>query len=104
MARIIRAAIAQLLQGPIGGRTHRSKCMIPQLQHANGLPWFFWIGVQRWECRGCGATGDQPPFTDVVSFARWAGDLKRAHARCGQPLVLASGEVGHPLNPDRFDR
>ncbi len=78
--------------------------MIPQLQHANGLPWFFWIGVQSWECRGCGATGDQPPFTDVVSFARWAGDMKRAHARCGQPLVLASGEVGHPLNPDRSER
>jgi hypothetical protein len=78
--------------------------MIPRSVHANGVPWLIWLGVHAWECRGCSATGDQPPFVDVSSFARWVGDLKRAHARCGQPILLGPGEVGHPLNPDRADR
>jgi hypothetical protein len=78
--------------------------MIPKRQHANGVPWLEWLGVHAWECGRCGATGAQPPFTDVSSFARWAGDLKRAHARCGPPFVLRIGEVGHPLNPDRVER
>jgi secreted trypsin-like serine protease len=78
--------------------------MIPRHLHANGVPWLVWFGVHAWECRGCGETGSQPLFTDVSSFAKWAGDMKRAHARCGRPIHLGVGEVGHPLNPDRKER
>jgi len=78
--------------------------VIPRRQHANGLPWLIWLGAHAWECRGCGDMGAQPPFTDVATFARWAGDMKRAHARCGRPVLLRAGEVGHPLNPDRKER
>lgn len=69
--------------------------------HANGLPWLIWIDGHYWECQGCGERGTLPPFTDVSTFAGWLGDTKRAHARCGPPIVLRAGEVGHPLNPDR---
>jgi hypothetical protein len=76
--------------------------MAPRRQHANGLPWLIWLGKQAWECQGCRETGTQPPFTDVSAFAGWAGDIKRSHARCGRPIRLRAGEIGHPLNPDRM--
>jgi hypothetical protein len=87
-----------------GRRRCQSESMVPRRQHANGLPWLIWIGVHAWECQGCGERGTQPRFTSVRAFAKWAGDVKRAHARCGRPIILAAGEVGHPLNPDRKER
>jgi len=78
--------------------------MIPIRLNANGLPWLIWLRGGTWECRGCGEAGKQTPFVDVSSFARWAGDIKRAHAGCGPPIILGPGEVGHPLNPDRSVR
>jgi hypothetical protein len=78
--------------------------MFPKRMHANGLPWLFWIGSEDWECQGCGERGKQPAFTDVSTFAGWVGDMKRAHARCGPPIVLRAGDVGHPLNPNRKKR
>ncbi len=93
---------------PLSSTVRRYRCrsehMISRYQHANGLPRLIWIGIHAWECRGCGERGTQPPFTDVRAFARWAGDMKRAHARCGRPIILGAGEVGHPLNPDRKER
>jgi hypothetical protein len=78
--------------------------MVPRMSHANGVPWLIWFGTHSWECRRCKAKGSQPRFDDVSSFARWAGDLKREHAPCGDAIVLRPGEVGHPLNPDRAER
>ena len=75
--------------------------MIPRRVHAHGLPWLEWFADGHWVCRRCGESGRQPEFTDVASFARWLGRMKRAHAGCGTFDNIDPGEIGHPLNPDR---
>jgi hypothetical protein len=80
--------------------------MIPLRLPANGVPWLYWLHDGHWECRGCGASGRQPPYLAVGPFARWLGDMKRAHAGCSPGVCTRRGEggVGDPLNPDRAER
>lgn len=78
--------------------------MIPRRVPANGVPWVEWLEDGRWVCRRCGEEGRQLAFTDVPSFARWLGSIKRTHAGCGTFDDIDVGEVGHPLNPDRVER
>jgi hypothetical protein len=96
-----------LLVAPGHGHTpipRAGPTMIPRESPANGVHWLTWLADRTWQCRECGASGLQPPFRDVEAFARWVGDLKRAHAACGEPVVLDVDQVGHPLNPDRPER
>jgi hypothetical protein len=69
--------------------------MIVRQMPANGVPWLFWIGDTSWECQACGQAGHQPPFENVAAFARWLGDVKRAHAACGSYDEI---RIGDPLN------
>jgi hypothetical protein len=78
--------------------------MLPDWMPANGVPWVEWIGDTAWRCRRCGDSGTQPPFTDVATFARWLGWIKRKHAGCGTFDDIEPEAIGHPLNPDRQER
>lgn len=70
---------------------------------ANGVPWLHWIEDSTWECEACGERGQQPPFTNVVQFARFLGDIKRQHITCASHDEIWIG-IGHPLNPNRQER
>lgn len=69
---------------------------------ANGVPWLHWVGDTSWACQGCGARGSQVPFETVVAFARWLGEVKRAHADCGDSSAWVG--IGDPLNANRRER
>jgi hypothetical protein len=68
---------------------------------ANGVPWLVWFEDDTWRCEACGASGRQPPYRDVASFARWLGDTKRAHVACSSGREAAFGD---PLNHGRAEQ
>ena len=82
-------------------RARTPSAVTPHRIPANGVPWLEWLADGSWRCARCGETGRLPEFIDVASYARQLGGIKRHHAGCGTWDDLDSGEVGHPLNPDR---